>query len=83
MTDRKFYKTIITLEVLSEEPIPAWMEAEDIVRESSDGSFSMATVGNNEVELDGKQMVGELNEQGSDPEFFNLTDDGEDIDNDE
>lgn len=83
MTNRKFYKTTITLEVLSEEPIPNWMDTQAIVYEAQEGGFSMATVGNVEVELDGKQAANELTSQGSEPEFFGLTEDGEDVKDEE
>ena len=79
MTERKFYKTTITFEVLSEEPIPSWMELQNIVYETEEGDYSGATVGNVQVELDGKQAVKELAAQGSDPEFFRLDEEGNDL----
>lgn len=77
MTNRKFYKTTIMLEVLSERPI-ADMELEDIAYEITMGDMS-GTYDVDDVEiLNGKQMAEALIKQGSDPMFFMLTDDGED-----
>lgn len=78
MTDRKFYKTVIKFEVLSEEPIPAGMEYENIVHECKEGDWSMRPLGEKETELNGKQAARALLKQGSDPAFFSLTEKGED-----
>jgi len=78
MTDRKFYKTVIKIEVLSEEPIPAGMEYENVIHECKEGDWSMRPLGEKETVLDGKQAARALLNQGSDPSFFGLTEDGND-----
>jgi hypothetical protein len=78
MSKRKFYKTTITLVVLSEEPIPDEMNIPSIAFEATDGSFSMADGARIQVELNGKEAAVALSEQGSDPGFFRLNDDGVD-----
>jgi len=78
MTDRKFFKTVIAIEVLSEEPIPEGMELGTIVQQAIEGDYSMRPLQHEETELDGKQAAEALTVQGSDPGFFSLTDAGED-----
>jgi hypothetical protein len=78
MTDRKFFKTIISIEVLSEEPIPDGMELDSIVREAREGDFSMRPLKHDETEINGKQAARALLKQGSDPSFFSLTEKSED-----
>ena len=70
MTDRKFHRTVIAIEVLSEEPIPSGMELEDIATECKDGDWSMRCVGRKEFVLDGPVAAKALINQGSDPLFF-------------
>jgi len=77
MTERKFYKTIIPLEILSEEPIGE-REIANVIEEATNGSFSMRVLPNQETVLNGKEAAEALQEQASDPGFFNLTEAGED-----
>lgn len=80
MTDRMFYKTVITIEVLSEEPIPDGMSIENIANEAMEGSYSMRSLEEaKETLLNGKEAADALLEQGSNPSFFRLTDDGNDV----
>lgn len=75
---RKFYRTVVQVEVLSEEP---YLEddletiVDDIV--IGDCSGKSVDVVRNEV-VDGKQMAALLRAQGSDPGFFMIDDDGND-----
>lgn len=78
MTDRKFHKTVIKFTVLSEDPIPDGMSLENIAHECFNGDWSMGYNSFKETQLNGKQAANALHKQGSDPSFFNLTDDGED-----
>lgn len=80
MTQRKFYKTRIEIEVLSEEPIPATMELDDIVRECREGAWSMCPIKYKATEINGRQAASALLRHGSDTEFFQLTPLGEDSD---
>lgn len=78
MTTRKFYKTVLTYTVLSEKPIPDNLEMKDIMFECTDGFYSGATTGQKETVLNGKQAAKALEEQGSDPDFFQLDEKGND-----
>ena len=79
MTDRTFYRTVIAIEVLSEEPIPQGMELGDIVQETVEGSYSMRPLKHEKTEINGKQAAQNLIRQGSHPSFFQLTKSGNDI----
>ena len=78
MSERKFYKNVITLEILSQEPIPEGMELGNIINECMEGGYSMRTTEHTETELSGKEAADALLDQGSDPGFFRLNPDGED-----
>ena len=75
---KKFYKTTFNVVVLSEEPIP-WMPLSELHHVITDGDCCGNLIRVAEEELDGKQTVAALIEQGSGPEFFRLDDDGEEI----
>ena len=79
MTTRKFYKRTVTLEILSEEPIPPGMDIANVIFEAQNGDYSMREFGEKEVELNGKEAAEALRNQDSDPSFFRLTDDGNDL----
>lgn len=79
MTDRKFYKTVFKLEVLSEEPIPPGMEWEHVINEAKEGDYCMRELGEKETVLNGKQAARALLLHGSIPDFFRLTKDGNDL----
>lgn len=78
MTNRKFYKTVIKFTVLSEVPIPSGMTLGSIADECLNGDWSMGNYVRKETEIDGKQAANALLNQGSEPEFFGLTDKGKD-----
>ncbi len=78
MTNRKFYKTVFTIEVLSEEPIPDTMDTSQVIFEATLGDFSMTEGERVETILNGKAAAEALKEQGSDPSFFRLNDAGVD-----
>jgi hypothetical protein len=78
---RKFYRTVYTVEVLSEDPLEADLSLEDITYEITTGNCSGkrgCTIFNEEV--DGPTMAKLLRKQDSDPNFFLLNDDGYDVD---
>jgi hypothetical protein len=79
MTDRKFYRTVIQIEILSEEPYEGG-DLDTIKYDITEGHCSgrLKDVVRSE-EKNGKEMAGLLCEQASDPEFFMLTKDGEDL----
>lgn len=77
-SERKFYKTRIVFEVLSEEPLPGHAGLEYIARESEDGRYvGRFSADGAEATLTGKQMADALYDFGSDPGFFSLDDEGE------
>ena len=71
---QKFYRTTITFEVLSNEPIED-MEMQDIVRECIEGRFSGDTKSFATEEVSKERMAKLLEDQRSDPSF--LIDDDE------
>ncbi len=79
-SERKFYRTIIEVEVLSEEPIGD-MDM-DMIKYHTDttGDFSgKYTTKSQDEEMDGVETARALMEQGSDPEFFGLDENGNDL----
>jgi hypothetical protein len=83
MSERKFYRTVITVEVLSEEPYnPDSLSqmAEDCFGGGDcSGKWSITA----QQTVDGPQMAQMLKAQGSDPEFFQLAEDGKDLSEEE
>ena len=77
MTDRKFYKRTLTVEFLSESPIPD-MGLGKLVEEGISGDYSMNVTSYKTDELDGKQAADALLDHASDPSFFQLTPEGND-----
>lgn len=75
---RKFYKAVIQFEILSEKPIPD-MSLEDIAYETREGHMSGYFLDTKRTTLTGKQMAVALSSQGSDPEFFQLDEKGNDL----
>ena len=75
---RKFYRTVIQIEVLSEEPYSETdlnQVADDITNGHQSGKVDIIV---DSEEMDGKTAANKLKEQGSDPEFFCLDDHGHD-----
>ena len=78
---RKFYRTVFTVTVLSEEPISS-VSLDTLHYFITDGEGSGVVTQEESVPVDGPTMAVMLEEQGSDPGFFQLTDKGEDIEDD-
>ena len=81
---RKFYRTVIHAELLSEEPILP-MSLRDVDYQITEGYLSgelLESNPDNEI-LDGPTAAKALIAQGSDPEFFELDEDGNDIEEDD
>jgi hypothetical protein len=78
---KTIYKTTILLEILHEikgEVDGMGMEA--IAREMMDGSFSGAsTITEDSIPLEGEEAVKHIIGQGSDPEFFGMDKNGEEL----
>jgi len=78
MTKRIFYKTKIVIEILSEEPqsVNSLADIEyDITEGNNSGSWNVVET----MELNGLACANELKSQGTDPEFFQIDDDGNDL----
>lgn len=80
MAKKKIYRTVIQVEVLSEDPIEHSMSLSEIQRECDEGDYSGSwdTVISNEP-ISGKEAANKLIEQGSDPEFFQMDEEGNEI----
>lgn len=79
ISKRKFYKTVIIVEILSEKPNYEPVSLHSLSDDISTGDCSGSWTVKKQTVLNGKQMAKALEKQGSDPEFFNLTEKGEDI----
>lgn len=80
MTDRKFYRAIFKVEVLSEEPFDdLHYDLHDIANSIDNGDDSGTFYMESNEVVDGTTAARLLAEQGSDPEFFNLDDKGNDV----
>jgi len=86
MAEKKlFYKTIVKFEVLSEEPIPSDYTLGDIHAEAENGRFVgrfLEQGPNDHILLNGAAMAEALVKAGSEPGFFMLDDEGNDVDDD-
>ncbi len=78
MTKRKFFKTKIEVEVLSEEPFE-YDSINDIAYSITQGDCSGVLIHKGMKKLNGKQIANELLKQGSDLEFFQLDKQGNDL----
>lgn len=84
MAKKVLYRSVIQIEVLSEEPIPDEMTLNDIEDECNTGSFSGVhdwKVRNEKVE--GIEAVKLTQAQGSSIDFFSMDENGNEIDGDE
>lgn len=79
MTNRKFYRTIYTVEVLSDAPIPEGLDLTDVLEEAHIGSYCADVKGQDSFTVDGKEMARLLTDQRSDPQFFDLNEEGDDL----
>ena len=79
MTKRKFFKTVFTLEILSEKPIPSDISLGELNYGITEGECSGELNQTEVKELNGKEIATALIAQGSDPEFFQINDSGEDV----
>ena len=80
-TPRKFYKTRIITEVLSEdEPLDSNLDLEGVHDMITDGPCSGQVTWEAPVLLTPQEAAKALQDQGSDPSFFGLTPDGKEVD---
>ena len=76
ISPRKFFKTVIAIEVLSEDRIPDGLELDQIVQECRDGGYSMRPLKHAVTKINARQAANALSRHGSDPSFFRLNADG-------
>jgi hypothetical protein len=77
VTNRKFYRNVIMMEVLSETPL-AEMDLGALHEAITTGDCSGRVHWAAEEALDGATAARLLHAQGSDPEFFQIDQDGND-----
>jgi hypothetical protein len=77
---RKFYKTEIRVVLLSEEPLPDCMDLETAQYLMTEGHCSGVVEQDAGEEVTGPDMARMLKAQGSDPDFFSLDEEGNDVD---
>lgn len=75
MTTRTFHRYVFCTEVLSEDEIPDGADIDYLITE---GDCSGRVISETHEVIDGRTAAKLLMEQGSSPEFFWLTEDGED-----
>jgi hypothetical protein len=76
---RKFYKSIIEITVLSEDRPCEFNSLGDLTYLINDGPYSGEIVIKEEIEVSSQEMVNLLMDQSSDPEFFNLDENGNNL----
>jgi hypothetical protein len=79
MTNRKFYRTKVTVEVLSEDPIATDASLYSICEAITTGGCSGVVNISEPGVLNGKEAAVALLKQGSDPEFFRIDEQGKDL----
>lgn len=80
MTNRKFYNTVVRVEVISEDQLSddTLLDLAKLHYAITDGDCSGKVRVESVTELDGKQAAAALEDQASDPGFFGLDPDGND-----
>lgn len=76
---RKFYRTKIVVEVLSEDPYYE-TNLSNVARDIYSGECVGSVDCEDSKVLSGQEAAAALSEFGSEPAFFNLDDDGNDLD---
>jgi len=80
MAKKKIFKTIITIAVLSEDEIPETSTLGSIMDECDTGHYIMGKVLTSVKEKIGKDAANEVTASGSDPEFFMMDAQGNELD---
>jgi len=76
---RKFFKTILQVEILSEDCPFDSENLSEVHRAITDGACSGVVTTVSQQQLTGRQMAHHLIQQDSDPEFFQLDENGKDL----
>ena len=80
--DPQFYKTNVSFDILSQEPVTS-IGLYNLLSECISGNMVLGTRHDKEEKITPKQMSEALYDAGSEPSFFYLTDEGEFIEGDE
>lgn len=80
VSSRTFYRSLVTIEVISDVKGLSELSLEDLNFEITDGGSSGMVLKRVETEIDGANAAKRLLAQGSDPGFFQLTETGQDDD---
>lgn len=82
MTERKFYKTIVTTTIFSDMPY----EEHDLCNIESDrqeGTIMSSSDLTSSTPIDGKEFAAQCEPHGHDLDWYNLTPEGEDLEDDD
>ena len=79
MAKRKFYKTVLQVEVLSEDTPINCENLDQVGYAITEGDCSGVVRTVSTVKMTGAQAAKALQEQGSDPEFFGLDSEGNEV----
>lgn len=80
MKKGKIYRSLFTVEVLSEEPIDCSTSLTDLLEECNNGDYSgMTNLVYANHEVTGKRAANLVIKQGSDPEFFMMDENGNEL----
>lgn len=80
MKRKKFYRSIIQVEVLSDRPLPKTIYLKDLEYEISEGDMvGKVTTSELNKQVSGKVMVKLLEDAGSSNDFFGLDEEGTQI----
>jgi len=81
---KKIYKSVLRVEILSEEPLNDCLSLSDIDYETTEGHCSgHLDWESHNAEVVGKEAVNEMHKHGSDPEFFQMDGEGNSLDEEE
>lgn len=79
MTQRKFYETVFTVRVLSEEPLPADLTLDQLAYGSDEGYYVPHMAKTYNYKLDGQECANLLIEFSAVPGYFRLDNCGDDL----
>lgn len=79
-SNRKFYKTVVTVTILSEDPVNQNIDLGGINHQITDGDWSGEVAMGESQKVTASEVAKLLEEQGSDPSFFGLDSEGNDVD---
>lgn len=79
MSKRKFFRTLVRVEVLSEDHPAEFDDLEDLAYSTNEGPYVGRMLVLKPDRLTGKEAADQLYRMGSEPGFFMLDDNGEDV----